>query len=103
MDHRFQEMGCHNHAFAGFRAESHNSALHIRQILQVDFCPQISASHHNAIRFPDDIFQIANPFLIFNLGNNFHPPYFMSHQLFQLLDILRFPNKGQSNEIHIGG
>ena len=87
VDHGFEEMGGHDDAFAILGAESHDRALHIGQIFQIDLHAEIAARNHDAVRLFDDRFEVFDTFLILDLGDDFHPPDLVAHERFQLLDV----------------
>ena len=101
VDHGFEEMRRHDHAFAVLGTESHDGALDIRQVFQVDLHAEISARDHNAVRFLDDRFQVPDSFLVLDLRDDLYLPDLVAHQILQLLNISGLAHKRQGDEVHI--
>src|SRR5678816_3425014 len=94
-------MGGDDHPFSVLGTELYDPALDVWQILDVDLHPKISTRNHNAIRLLDDLFQVANAFLVLDLCDNLHSPDFFTHECLELLNIGRFTDERQRDEVHI--
>ena len=74
----------------------------MRNLIRRNLYPQISAGHHNSIRYVNNTVDILYAFRILNLCNHINMSASVSVQeLFNFHHVFCFPHKRRCNKIHI--
>ena len=98
-DHGIQHLGgCDDH-LACLTALFDHHFLEMGQLLRRDLHAQVAPGHHDAVALFNDIIQIFQPFLIFDLGDDAHGGAALGQDLPDLPDGVRRADKGGSNII----
>lgn len=99
-DHRFQHLRSGNDLLARIIYLFDNHLLQHRHILKRNFHAHIAARDHNAVGYAQDLIDVFNAFLIFNLRNNIHAMTIeFVEDLPDLQNIRRCADKGCGDEI----
>jgi hypothetical protein len=86
-DHRFEKLGGHDHAFAEFMATLDDAALKQGKLLEFNLGAQVATGDHDDIGLADDRVDIADRFLVLDLGDELRVTFQGYHGITQLTNV----------------
>ena len=102
IDHRFQHLGGGDHRLTSHITFVDHGFLHDRHILWRGLHPQITACHHDGIRYCDNLIDMPKGFWLLDLGDDRQLATMRGqHQFDQFLDIGGFAHERQRHIIQV--
>ncbi len=99
--HAVEHLRGHDHRLLVLVAHGDDGLLHDRHLGHVDFHAQVAAGHHDAVGRRDDLFQLVEGFLLFDLGDHFGPRAARAQQFFEQANFDRRAHEAETDEVGV--
>ena len=100
-NHALQHLRSHDNGLMGADAGSNHAALNARDVFLRHFDTQIATSHHHAVGYFQNFFDIVYTFLVLNFGDDFNIALLLFEYLANFQDVFFRAHKAVGDEINI--